>query len=186
MYPIPVLSPFLFIPSLYASFFKFGGFLIYLSWLQIQMCSFHFSHRKIQRKFTFNSLENTVLPVAMTAKMAYFSATRNRRCGKCKGCRMDMCGTCINCRDMKKYGGTGRNKKACGKKVCTASWALTETAGSALFQTQTSPPLSKQSPSSLAQSPQTQSSSLPQTSPHCSLRWLLSTLYTPGCPVLIF
>ena len=30
MYPIPILSPFLFIPSLYASFFKFAGFLIYL------------------------------------------------------------------------------------------------------------------------------------------------------------
>ena len=73
-------------------------------------------------------------------KMAYFAATRKRRCGECKGCRMDTCGTCINCRDMKKYGGTGRKKKACSKKVCTASWTLTETAGSALLQTQTSPP----------------------------------------------
>ena len=30
-YVIPILSPFLFIPSLYASFLKFVGFFIYLS-----------------------------------------------------------------------------------------------------------------------------------------------------------
>lgn len=49
-------------------------------------------------------------------EMAHFSATRKRRCGECEGCRMDTCGTCINCRDMKKYRGTGRKKKACSKK----------------------------------------------------------------------
>ena len=129
-----------------------------------------FLTQKDPKKIHFQQFGEYCTSCCNGCKMAYFSATRKRRCGKCKGCRMDMCGTCINCRDMKKYGGTGRNKKACSKKVCTASWTLTETAGSALFQTQTSPPLSKQSPSSLAQSPQTQSSSLPQTSPHWSLR----------------
>ena len=37
MYPIPILSPFLFIPSLYASFFKFTGFLIYLYFLYFSL-----------------------------------------------------------------------------------------------------------------------------------------------------
>ena len=40
MYPIPILSPFLFIPSLYASFFKFAGFLN--EWRQVIKKSCYF------------------------------------------------------------------------------------------------------------------------------------------------
>lgn len=41
------------------------------------------------------------------------------RC-KCKGCKRDNCGTCLNCIDMVKHGGVGMRKKSCVYKVCLA------------------------------------------------------------------
>ena len=36
---------------------------------------------------------------------------RVRRCGECLGCTATDCGGCINCKDMKKFGGPGRKKE---------------------------------------------------------------------------
>ena len=40
------------------------------------------------------------------------------RCGNCSGCAAKECGTCHFCKDMKKYGGSGRLKKACIQRKC--------------------------------------------------------------------
>ena len=40
---------------------------------------------------------------------------------KCEGCCAKDCGVCITCKDMKKYGGPGKKKKACVKRVCLTS-----------------------------------------------------------------
>ena len=43
------------------------------------------------------------------------------RCMKCEGCSAKDCGVCITCKDMKKYGGPGKKKKECVKRVCLTS-----------------------------------------------------------------
>lgn len=43
---------------------------------------------------------------------------RRGRCGECSGCIADDCGACVCCKDMKKYGGTGRKKKCCIRRKC--------------------------------------------------------------------
>ena len=43
---------------------------------------------------------------------------KKRRCRKCAGCLMPDCGQCVFCRDMKKFGGPVKRKKACEKKRC--------------------------------------------------------------------
>ena len=40
------------------------------------------------------------------------------RCGDYDGCNSSDCGSCKYCRDKKKYGGPGRLKKACLRRVC--------------------------------------------------------------------
>ena len=40
------------------------------------------------------------------------------RCGNCDGCKRNDCGCCKHCKDKKKYGGPGRLKKACLRRVC--------------------------------------------------------------------
>ena len=40
------------------------------------------------------------------------------RCGACAGCRVENCGVCRNCRDMKRFGGKGRLRQACEDRKC--------------------------------------------------------------------
>jgi len=35
---------------------------------------------------------------------------RCKRCNECAGCKQEDCGTCENCKDMRKFGGLGRKK----------------------------------------------------------------------------
>lgn len=44
--------------------------------------------------------------------------SRPPRCGTCKSCIRPDCGLCINCLDKPRFGGQGKRKKACVKKVC--------------------------------------------------------------------
>lgn len=37
---------------------------------------------------------------------------------KCSGCTKKDCGVCKNCKDMVKFGGTGRKKQKCIHRVC--------------------------------------------------------------------
>ena len=45
---------------------------------------------------------------------------QSARCGKCKGCNQEEdCRNCVSCRDMSRYGGPGKMKAGCRKKICT-------------------------------------------------------------------
>lgn len=46
------------------------------------------------------------------------SRKRTMRCGQCTGCKMEECGSCAYCKDMKKFGGPGKKKKACIRRKC--------------------------------------------------------------------
>ena len=43
---------------------------------------------------------------------------RKQRCGSCDACSKDDCGQCTNCKDMIKFGGTGRKKQCCLQRQC--------------------------------------------------------------------
>ena len=47
------------------------------------------------------------------------SKARKRRCMECEGCKREDCGSCINCNDMKKFGGQGKKKQKCMHRTCT-------------------------------------------------------------------
>lgn len=53
---------------------------------------------------------------------------RRTRCGQCENCQREDCGECRTCKDMKKFGGPGRMKQSCQKRVClkvsTMSWQV--------------------------------------------------------------
>ena len=53
------------------------------------------------------------------------SAPKRRRCGVCEACQLADCGKCSSCRDMLKFGGTGRSKQACVHRRCP-NMALTQ------------------------------------------------------------
>ncbi|KAK3742949.1 hypothetical protein QZH41_014189, partial [Actinostola sp. cb2023] len=44
---------------------------------------------------------------------------RRTRCGHCESCQREDCAECRTCKDMKKFGGPGRMKQSCQKRVCT-------------------------------------------------------------------
>lgn len=43
---------------------------------------------------------------------------RRRRCGVCEACQQPDCGECAHCRDMVKFGGSGRGKQCCKNRRC--------------------------------------------------------------------
>ncbi|KAK5639618.1 hypothetical protein RI129_012110 [Pyrocoelia pectoralis] len=43
---------------------------------------------------------------------------RRKRCGICEACQTSDCGKCSHCRNMLKFGGTGRSKQACLMRRC--------------------------------------------------------------------
>ncbi|XP_055053098.2 uncharacterized protein kmt2bb [Misgurnus anguillicaudatus] len=52
---------------------------------------------------------------------AHLLASRNRRCGECKGCHHEEdCGRCINCLDKPKFGGPNTKRQCCVYKRCDA------------------------------------------------------------------
>lgn len=46
------------------------------------------------------------------------SAPRRTRCGICEACQQTDCGKCSHCRDMVKFGGSGRSKQSCILRKC--------------------------------------------------------------------
>ena len=46
------------------------------------------------------------------------SKARENRCGICDQCMRSDCGVCNHCKDMTKFGGTGRSKQACVERKC--------------------------------------------------------------------
>ncbi|KAG7199233.1 hypothetical protein KM043_018102 [Ampulex compressa] len=43
---------------------------------------------------------------------------KRHRCGICEACQQPDCGTCTACKDMTKFGGSGKSKQACDKRRC--------------------------------------------------------------------
>ncbi|CAI9739711.1 DNA (cytosine-5)-methyltransferase 1-like [Octopus vulgaris] len=48
----------------------------------------------------------------------FSSASRRKRCGICEVCQQPDCGKCNACRDMIKFGGSGRSKQCCVQRRC--------------------------------------------------------------------
>lgn len=47
------------------------------------------------------------------------SSKREKRCETCPGClKTDDCLKCVYCKDMKKYGGSGKQKQTCISRKC--------------------------------------------------------------------
>nr|AKR53930.1 DNA (cytosine-5) methyltransferase 1 [Latrunculia apicalis] len=46
------------------------------------------------------------------------SSPKRRRCGVCEVCQLPDCGSCNHCKDMVKFGGSGRSKQACVQRRC--------------------------------------------------------------------
>ena len=64
-------------------------------------------------------------PLALQISRKRRASSRPIRCGSCEGCvnhnRTRDCRACRNCLDQKRYGGPGKLKKACLKRVCMMS-----------------------------------------------------------------
>ena len=43
---------------------------------------------------------------------------KKKRCGICDSCQTPDCGTCAHCKDMVKFGGSGKTKQACKLRRC--------------------------------------------------------------------
>ena len=69
------------------------------------------SRKRIQRS---PSLDSGDLKPQITKK----GHKRHLRCKQCEGCLRESCGSCINCRDMPKFGGLGKSKQACIHRKC--------------------------------------------------------------------
>ena len=71
---------------------------------------------------TINSQKH---PLALPISRKRRASSRPIRCGSCEGCvnhnRTRDCRACRNCLDQKRYGGPGKLKKACLKRVCMMS-----------------------------------------------------------------
>ncbi|XP_033326072.2 DNA (cytosine-5)-methyltransferase PliMCI [Megalopta genalis] len=46
------------------------------------------------------------------------SGPKRHRCGVCETCQQPDCGACTACKDMIKFGGSGKSKQACNKRRC--------------------------------------------------------------------
>lgn len=46
-------------------------------------------------------------------------ALKRQRCGVCENCQQPDCGICSFCKDMLKFGGSGRSKQACARRKCS-------------------------------------------------------------------
>jgi len=46
------------------------------------------------------------------------SKARSKRCGMCDQCMRGDCGVCNHCKDMTKFGGSGKSKQACKERKC--------------------------------------------------------------------
>ncbi|XP_076281112.1 DNA (cytosine-5)-methyltransferase PliMCI [Lasioglossum baleicum] len=45
-------------------------------------------------------------------------APKRQRCGVCEMCQLSDCGVCSACKDMIKFGGSGKSKQACNRRRC--------------------------------------------------------------------
>ncbi|KAF6206136.1 hypothetical protein GE061_017361 [Apolygus lucorum] len=54
----------------------------------------------------------------LDTKEVSLKGPKKLRCGVCEPCQQPDCGSCTNCKDMPKFGGTGKSKQGCVKRKC--------------------------------------------------------------------
>ena len=93
----------------------------------------------------------TPKPEAIPVARKRRSSARRVRCGSCEGCmnhnRTKDCRACRNCLDQKRYGGPGKLKKACLKRLCLV---LSSSSTSPASQASTQPPVSQTTSSTVS------------------------------------
>ena len=102
----------------------------------IKLAGIKLSERKKQRTFQKKKpmpqhTDATVTPLVRDVFEAVFGdqmvggdedrktgKARSQRCGVCEQCMRSDCGQCRHCKDMTKFGGSGRSKQACKERKC--------------------------------------------------------------------
>ncbi|KPI97703.1 DNA (cytosine-5)-methyltransferase 1 [Papilio xuthus] len=100
----------------------------------IKLMGIKFGKRKIRAKIDYKKVDKkawtkaTTTPLVQKTFESFFSnqldktnhelVLRRKRCGVCEACQLPDCGECNACRAMAKFGGHGRTKKACVRRLC--------------------------------------------------------------------
>ncbi|XP_053609291.1 DNA (cytosine-5)-methyltransferase 1-like [Plodia interpunctella] len=100
----------------------------------IKLMGIKFGKRKFRTKIDYKKVDKkawtkaTTTPLVRKTFESFFSnqldktnhelVLRRKRCGVCEACQLPDCGECNACRAMAKFGGHGRTKKACVRRLC--------------------------------------------------------------------
>ncbi|CAG4956224.1 unnamed protein product [Colias eurytheme] len=100
----------------------------------IKLMGIKFGKRKIRAKIDYKKVDKkawtkaTTTPLVQKTFESFFTnqldktnhelVLRRKRCGVCEACQLPDCGECNACRAMLKFGGHGRTKKACVRRLC--------------------------------------------------------------------
>lgn len=100
----------------------------------IKLMGIKFGKRKTRTKIEYKKVDKkawtkaTTTPLVRKTFESFFSnqldktnhelVLRRKRCGVCEACQLPDCGECNACRAMAKFGGHGRTKKACVRRLC--------------------------------------------------------------------
>ncbi|XP_061383762.1 DNA (cytosine-5)-methyltransferase 1-like [Danaus plexippus] len=100
----------------------------------IKLMGIKFGKRKVRAKIDYKKIDKKAWTKATTTPLVqktfeHFFANqldktnhelvlRRKRCGVCEACQLPDCGECNACRAMLKFGGHGRTKKACVRRLC--------------------------------------------------------------------
>lgn len=100
----------------------------------IKLMGIKFGKRRTRTKIDYKKVDKKSWSKATTTSLvrktfeSFFSnqldkadkdlVLRRKRCGVCEPCQLPDCGECNACRAMAKFGGHGRTKKACVRRLC--------------------------------------------------------------------
>ncbi|CAH0715662.1 unnamed protein product, partial [Brenthis ino] len=100
----------------------------------IKLMGIRFGKRKVRAKIDYKKIDKkawtkaTTTPLVRKTFESFFTnqldktnqelVLRRKRCGICEACQLPDCGECNACRAMPKFGGHGRTKKACVRRLC--------------------------------------------------------------------
>ncbi|XP_039753119.1 DNA (cytosine-5)-methyltransferase PliMCI-like isoform X2 [Pararge aegeria] len=100
----------------------------------IKLMGIKFGKRKFRTKIVYKKVDKkswtkaTTTPLVQKTFESFFTnqldktnhehTLRRKRCGVCEACQLPDCGECNACRAMLKFGGHGRTKKACVRRLC--------------------------------------------------------------------
>ncbi|XP_059051401.1 DNA (cytosine-5)-methyltransferase PliMCI-like [Achroia grisella] len=100
----------------------------------IKLMGIKFGKRKYRTKIDYKKIDKkawtraTTTPLVRKTFESFFTnqldktnhelVLRRKRCGVCEACQLPDCGECNACKAMAKFGGHGRTKKACVRRLC--------------------------------------------------------------------